>query len=174
TALMAKLRSAPRARIGELELAARRQLVLSFVAMIRTLNAQIKDLEGEIRTQVRAHPDGSIFLSLFKSPASVITAAELLAEIGDCRERYPTRDALASDAGQAAVAVESGKWKTAGFRRACNKRLRVAFCRLADSSRHWHPWAQDLYAQARRRRRPAMPLPDGRDRAGRATRRASA
>ncbi len=58
TALMAKLRSAPRARVGELELAARRQLVLSFVAMVRTLNAQIKQLEAEIRTQVRAHPDG--------------------------------------------------------------------------------------------------------------------
>ncbi|MDQ6822811.1 MAG: IS110 family transposase [Actinomycetota bacterium] len=116
--------------------------------MIRTLNAQMKQLEGEIRTRVRAHPDGAIFLSLFKSPTSVITAAELLAEIGDCRERYPDRDALAADAGQAAVAVESGKWKTAGFRRACNKRLRVAFCRLADSSRHWRPWAQDLYAQA--------------------------
>ena len=151
TALMAKLRSAPRARVGALELAARRQLVLSFVAMIRTLNAQIKDLERQIRAQVHAHPDGQIFLSLFKSPASVITAAELLAEIGDCRERYPTRDALAADAGQAAVAHESGKWKTAGFRRACNKRLHVAFCRLADSSQHWHPWAQDLYAQARQR-----------------------
>jgi transposase len=151
TALMAKLRSAPRVRIGELELAARRQLVLSYVTMIQTLNTQIKQLESEIRTQVRAHPDGPIFLSLFKSPNSVITAAELLAEIGDCRERYPTRDALACDAGQAAVAVESGKWRTAGFRRACNKRLRVAFCRLADSSRHWHPWAQDLYAQARQR-----------------------
>ena len=54
TALMAKLRSAPRARVGELELAARRQLVLSFVAMVRTLNAQIKDLERAIRGQVRA------------------------------------------------------------------------------------------------------------------------
>jgi transposase len=151
TALMAKLRAAPRVRIGELELAARRQLVLTYVTMIRTLNSQIKQLESEIRVQVRAHPDGPLFLSLFKSPNSVITAAELLAEIGDCRERYPTRDALACDAGQAAVAVESGKWKTAGFRRACNKRLRVAFCRLADSSRHWHPWAQDLYAQARQR-----------------------
>jgi transposase len=151
TALMAKLRSAPQGRVGELELAARRQLVIGYVAMIRTLNAQIKALESEIREQMRAHPDGRVFLSLFKSPASVITAAELLAEIGDCRQRYPNRDALAADAGQAAVAVESGKWKTAGFRRACNKRLRVAFCRLADSSRHWHPWAQDLYAQARQR-----------------------
>ena len=119
--------------------------------MIQTLNAQIKDLERQIRDQLRGHPDGKIFLSLFKSPASVITAAELLAEIGDCCWRYPTRDALAADAGHAAVAKESGKWKTAGFRRACNKRLRVAFCRLADSTRHWHPWAQDLYAQARQR-----------------------
>lgn len=151
TTLMAKLRAAPHGRVGDLELAARRRLVLGYVAMIRTLNTQIKDLEREIRAQVRAHPDGPIFLSLFKSPHSVITAAELLAEIGDCRQRYPDRDALAADAGQAAVAVESGKWRTAGFRRACNKRLRVAFCRLADSSRHWHPWAQDLYTQARQR-----------------------
>jgi transposase len=151
TALMAKLRNAPRSTVGELELAARRQLVLTYVAMIRTLNAQIKDLERQIRSRIREHPDGRIFLSLFKSPNSVITAAELLAEIGDCRERYPTRDALAADAGQGAVAIESGKWKTAGFRRACNKRLRVAFCRLADGSRHWHPWARTLYAQARQR-----------------------
>ena len=43
---MAKLRSAPRGRVGELELVARRQLVLTYVTMIRTLNAQIKDLEG--------------------------------------------------------------------------------------------------------------------------------
>jgi transposase len=91
TALMAKLRSAPRGRIGELELSARRHLVLGFVAMIRTLNAQIKQLEGEIRTRVRAHPDGPIFLSLFKSPSSVITAAELLAEIGDCATQTGTR-----------------------------------------------------------------------------------
>ena len=151
TALMAKLRSAPHGRVGELELAARRQLVLTFVATIRTLNAQIKDLERQIRTQVRAHPDGPIFLSLFKQPWSVITAAELLAEIGDCRARYPTRDALAGDAGHAAVAKESGKRKSAAFRWGCTKRLRVAFCRLADSTRHWHPWAHSLYAQARAR-----------------------
>ena len=40
----------------------------------------------------REHPDGEIFLSLFKDPRSVICAAELLAEIGDCRARYPTRE----------------------------------------------------------------------------------
>jgi transposase len=150
-ALMVKLRSAPEGRVGEFEHAAPRQLVLSFVAMIRALNAQIKGLERQIRTAVRAHPDGPIFLSLFKQAASVITAAELLAEMGDCRARYPARDALAGDAGQSAVAKESGKRKDANFRWGCNKRLRVAFSRLADSTRHWHPWAQALYAQARQR-----------------------
>jgi hypothetical protein len=163
-ALMAKLRSAPRGRVGEQELAARRQHVQTYVAMIRTLNAQIKDLERDIRTRMSEHPDGRIFLSLFKSPNSVIAAAELPAEIGDCRERYPTRDALAADAGHAAVAKESGKRKTAGFQWGCNKRLRVAFCRLADSSRHWHPWAQSLYAQARQRGHEHPRAPDRRSR----------
>jgi hypothetical protein len=49
------------------------------------------------------------------------------------------------------VAIESGKRKAACFRWGCNKRLRAAFCRLADSTRHWHPWAQDRYAAARAR-----------------------
>ena len=88
---------------------------------------------------------------MFKDPRSVVTAAELLSEIGDCRARYPSRDALAGDGCQAAVAIESGKRKAACFRWGCNKRLRAAFCTLADSTRHWHPWAQDLYAAARAR-----------------------
>src|ERR1035438_9576726 len=87
--LLAKLRRAPATRVGELELATRRQLVLSLVATIKTINEQIKQLERQIATAIREHPDGAIFLSLFKRPSSVICAAELLAEIGDCRARYP-------------------------------------------------------------------------------------
>jgi len=125
--------------------------VLSLVATIKALNGQIKQLEAQIATAMREHPDGAIFLSLFKKASSVICAAELLAEIGDCRARYPTRDTLAADAGQAAVAIESGKRKAASFRWACNKRLRGAVCTLADTTRHHNPWAQDLYASARDR-----------------------
>jgi transposase len=147
--LLTKLRRAPAGRVGEQELATRRQLVLTLVSMIKLVGEQIKELERQIAAAIREHPDGAIFLSLFKG--TVITAAELLAEIGDCRARYPTRDALAGDAGQAAVAKESGKRKTATFRWGCDKRLRQAFHTLADSTRHWHPWAQDLYAQARAR-----------------------
>ena len=144
--LLAKLRRAPEGRVGEAELAARRALVLALVAALQPLVAQIKQLNEQIATALREHPDGEIFTSLFKG--SVLTAAELLAEMGDCRGRYPTRDTLAGDGGQAAVAIESGKRKAACFRWGCNKRLRRAFHTLADSSRHHNPWAQDLYAQA--------------------------
>ncbi len=56
--LLAKLRRAPAARVGELELATRRQLVLRFVATINTINEQIKQLERQIATAIREHPDG--------------------------------------------------------------------------------------------------------------------
>jgi hypothetical protein len=37
------------------------------------------------------HPDGATFRSLFRDPPAAIWPATLLAEIGNCRERHPTR-----------------------------------------------------------------------------------
>ena len=145
--LLRTLRSAPEGRAGEAEVHTRRQLVLALVALLKPLVAQIKQLEREIAQALDQHPDGPLFRPLFRDRKSVITAAELVSEIGDCRGRYPSGDALAGDAGQAAVAIESGKRKVACYRWACNKRLRNAFCTLADSTRHWHPWAADHYAR---------------------------
>ena len=149
--LLEKLRAAAVGCAGETEMHAGREIALALVATLSTLGEQVKQLDRQIAVAVRAHPDGEIFLSLFKGPDSVLTAATLLAEIGDCRARYPTRESLAGDAGQAPVAVESGKHKVARYRWACNKRLRDAFCTLADSTRHWHSWAADRYAAARAR-----------------------
>ena len=146
--LLAKLKSAPEGRAGEAEGQARRTVVLALVAALKPLVAEIKALERQIATAVRAHPDSEIFLSLFRSPKSVLAAATLLAEIGDCRTRYPTVNALAGDAGQAAVAIESGRRKVDVFPWACDHRLRTAVCTLADSTRRWHPWAADQYARA--------------------------
>jgi len=146
--LLAKLRSAPQGRAGEVEVNTRRQLVLALVALLKPLVVQIKQLERQIAQALAEHPDGELFRPLFRDRKSVITATELVSEIGDCRGRYPTGDALAGDAGQAAVAIESGKRKVACYRWSCNKRLRNAFCTLADSTRHWHPWAADHYARA--------------------------
>jgi hypothetical protein len=125
--------------------------------------SQIAELDAQIAQALDAHPDGEIFRSFFRSRDSVICAATLLAEIGDSRARYPHRDAIAADGGQAPVAVESGKRKNATFRWACNKRLRKALAVLAHSTKMWNPWAADRYANARARghnyRRATYPRP---------------
>jgi transposase len=149
--LLERLRRAPRGRAGGAELEARRQIVLALVAALGPLVERISQLTSEIAHAVRAHPDGDTFRSLFRDPRSVVTAARLLAEIGDCRERYPNAEALAADGGMSAVAVESGKRKQAAFRYACDKRLRDALATLSDSTRHHNPWARRLYADARAR-----------------------
>jgi transposase len=149
--LLERLRTAPVAVIGELETDARRAAVLGLVSALRPIVEQISQLTSQIAGAVRTHPDGPIFTSLFRDPKSVICAAGLLAEIGDNRARYPTRDSLAADAGMAPIAIESGKRRTATFRRACDKRLRNHIATLADSTRHWHPWAHDVYQRARHR-----------------------
>ncbi len=108
-------------------------------------------VDARVALATRAHPDGAIFLAFFRDPKSVITAAGLLTEIGDNRTRYPTNDSLAADAGQAPVTIQSGKRNNATFRWACDKRLRKHMSVLADSTRHWHPWAKDIYQRARAR-----------------------
>jgi transposase len=149
--LLARLRTAPTGRSGPFESEARRQVVLALVAALRPLVEQIRLLTSEIRGLLAEHPDGEIFRSLFRDPKSVVTAAELLAEIGDRRNRHPTSSSLEAIAGQAPVAVESGKKKVACFRWACNKTLRSAVSVLADSSRKHNPWANDIYQRARAR-----------------------
>ncbi len=149
--LLERLRAAPAGRAGELEAEARRGAVLGLVAALRPIVDQIRELTSQIAGAIRAHPDGKVFLPLFKDPKSVVTAARLVAEIGDDRSRYPSCDSLAADAGMAPVARESGKRKVAGFRWACDKRLRDAVSCLADSTRHTNPWARSVYLDARGR-----------------------
>jgi transposase len=149
--LLERLRSAPVAVVGDLESDARRAAVVGLLAALRPIVDQIAQLTSQIRGAMRTHSDGPIFLSFFRDPKSVICAAGLLAEIGDNRTRYPTSEILAADGGQAPVAIESGKRRTATFRWACDKRLRNHLGVLADSTRHWHPWAHDVYQRARDR-----------------------
>jgi transposase len=148
--LLEHLNAAPQGRGGQVETRTRRSIVLHLTQTLQVLGQQIRELEAEIAERLDAHPDGEIFRSFFKSSA-VICAATLLAEIGDCRRRYPHRDSIAADAGQAPVAVESGKRKHAKFRWACNKRLRNALSTLAHTTCRWNAWAADRYANARAR-----------------------
>lgn len=149
--LLARIKAAPQGTAGPEEQRARRAVVLGLVAALSPLVAEIAALDHQIRERLATHPDAAIFAPLFRDPKTTICPATLIAEIGDARGRYPTEAAMAADAGMSPVALESGKLRVATFRRACDKRLRVAVATLADSTRHWHPWARDVYLRARAR-----------------------
>ncbi len=146
--LHARLLAAPRGTTGP-EADAHAAVVLSFVAVLRTLNTQIDALEDSIADQLEVHPDAHIVTSLPRS--GMLRAARLLAEIGDARGRFPTADSLACLAGVAPSTRQSGKVKAVTFRWAADKELRDALCDFAGDSRHANPWAADLYNRARAR-----------------------
>jgi transposase len=149
--LVERLRGAPHGTAGELESGARRAAVLGLLAALGPIVSEIAALSARIRVALAEHPDSEIFAPLFRDRRTAVCPATLIAELGDVRERYPTEAALAADGGMSPVAVESGKRRAAVFRRACDKRLRVAIATLASSTRHWHPWAKDVYRRARER-----------------------
>lgn len=124
-------------------------ITASYVALLTTILAQIKDLEAEINTQLNAHTDAHVFTSLPRSGR--VRAARLLAEIGDCRAKFPTPESLTCLAGAAPSTRQSGRLRTVGFRWACDKQLRDAVTDFAADSRHANPWAADLYRRARAR-----------------------
>jgi transposase len=81
--------------------------------------------------------------------AGRVCAAQILAELGDVRERFPTLDRLTAEAGAVPVTYQSGKMRSVAFRWACNHRLRQAITCLADNSRHANAWACAIYTAAR-------------------------
>ena len=113
------------------------------------LVAQIQQLAAAIAAALADHPDGALVQSLPRS--GQVNAAQLLAELGDDRARFPTAEQLTAEAGAAPVTRASGKHRAVVFRWACNKRLRQAVTTLADNSRHASPWAAAVYARARAR-----------------------
>jgi transposase len=144
----ARLDARPRGFTGS-EGAAYVGITTALVATLTNLVTQIAELSAQIGQQFAVHADAHIFTSLPRS--GTVRAARLLAEIGDCRARFPTPDALACLAGVAPSTRQSGKMRSVGFRWACDKQLRDAVCDFANDSRHANPWAADLYNRARGR-----------------------
>jgi transposase len=147
--LLARLRGAPRSRPGDAETETSGQLVHALVAVLTPLVAQIQHLSAAVAAAVAQHADGPLVQSFPRSGA--VNAAQILAELGDDRARFPTAEQLAAEAGAAPVTRASGKHRAVVFRWACNKRLRQAVITFADNSRHASPWAAAVYARARRR-----------------------
>lgn len=147
--LLARLRSAPTPHAGDLEADASGEVVRALVAVLTPLVTQIQQLSAALVAALPQHPDGAVMQSLPRSGA--VNAAQILAELGDDRTRFPTAEQLAAEAGVAPVTRASGKHRGVAFRWACNKRLRQALTTFADNSRHASPWAAALYAAARHR-----------------------
>jgi transposase len=147
--LHARLIAAPRGATGE-HGAAEAHITHALLAVLTTLTEQIKALSTQIGDQLARHADAQIFTSLPRS--GTVRAARLLAEIGDCRARFPTPEALACLAGVAPSTRQSGKTRAVGFRWSCDKNLRDAVTDFAGDSRLANPWAADLYNRARARR----------------------
>ena len=80
--------------------------------------------------------------------AGQVSAAQMLAEWGDCREAYDGPEAVAALSGMAPVTRRSGKHLAVAFRWACNTRFRNAMATFADNSRHGSPWAATVYGDA--------------------------
>lgn len=144
--LLERLRSAPAGLADGPESAARRDAVLAMVRLLRALNRSIKDLDRSVVAHLDEHPDAVVFRSLPR--AGQVSAAQMLAEWGDCREAYDGPEAVAALSGMAPVTRRSGKHLAVGFRWACNTRFRNAMARFADNSRHASPWAAQVYAAA--------------------------
>ena len=147
--LLVRLRQAPVGRTGAAEAEASGALVRALIAVLRPLAARIQQISAAIGAALAHHPDGPLLQSLPRS--GQINAAQLLAELGDDRARFPTAEHLAAEAGAAPVTRASGKHRAVVFRWACNKRLRQAVITFADNSRHASPWAAGIYARARSR-----------------------
>jgi transposase len=147
--LLARLRSAAPGHVGALTTQAYGEVVLALVNLLEPLVEQLAQLSRRIEHFVESLPDGQIIMSFPR--AGRLCAAQLLAELGDVRERFPDADRLASEAGVVPLTYQSGKARWVGFRWACNHRLRRAITMLADNSRHASAWAYGIYAAARQR-----------------------
>ncbi len=144
-ALHAHLIAAARGATGPAGAAAA-EVTRAFVAALTAIVTQIKALDKRIAVQLAEHADAHIFASLPR--AQTLRAARLIAEIGDCRGRFPTPEALASLAGVTPSTRQSGKVRTTSFRWSADKQLRDAVCDFAADSRHANPWAAHVYHQA--------------------------
>jgi transposase len=144
--LYRRLADAPRGEIGD-EGDLRGAVVVAFVELLKGLHTQIEELTMRMAEQLETHPDAFIFTSL--PMVSVVRASTLLAEIGDCRARFPDPESLACLAGVTPSTRASGRYRAVTFRWSADKKLRDALCDFAGDSWRANAWAEHRYRELR-------------------------
>ena len=91
------------------------------VAVLVTLNEQIKTLQGQVEAHFGRHPDAEIIMS--QPGMGLILGARVLAEFGDAPGRYADAKSRKNYAGTSPITRASGKKKTVHARFVHNDRL---------------------------------------------------
>jgi transposase len=95
--------------------------VRATLAVLQTLNTEIRTLDGEVEAHFGQHPDAEVYLS--QPGIGVILGARVLAEFGDAAGRYADAKSRKNYAGTAPITRQSGKTKTVHARFVHNDRL---------------------------------------------------
>jgi transposase len=148
TAIMAALRSAQLARPPAVT-AAYAATVRSLIAVITTLNEQVKTLQGQVEADFGRHPDAEIYLS--QPGLGPVLGARVLGESGDDPDRYPSGKARKNYAGTSPITRASGKKKIVMARFTRNDRLTGALMAQAFTALNASPGARALYDAERAR-----------------------
>lgn len=119
------------------------------IPLLRSIARSKQDIQKQIETVFNTHPDVSFWRSL--PGVGLMTAARLLAYIGDNRDRFPSPEVLQAIAGTAPITRSSGKQLTVEFRQACSHPLRAATDDLARLSVKNSGWAAAYFNQQRAR-----------------------
>jgi transposase len=119
----------------------------SLIAVITTLNAQVKTLEEQVREHFGRHPDAEIYQS--QPGLAAILGARVLGEFGDDPHRYADGKARKNYGGTSPITRASGKKKVVAARWIHNDRLLDALMSWAFASLNASPGARAFYDEQR-------------------------
>jgi hypothetical protein len=119
------------------------------VAVLQTLDEQVKVLQGQVDAYFGQHPDAEIILS--QPGLGPVLGARVLAEFGDDPERYTDARARKNYAGTSPITRASGKKKVVIARFVHNDRLIDALMTQAFSALNASPGARAYYDQLKAR-----------------------
>ncbi len=114
--------------------------VRALVALLITLNEQVKALQGQVEAHFGRHPDAEIILS--QPGLGAVLGARVLAEFGDDHARYVSAKARKNYAATSPITRASGKKKTVTARFVHNDRLVDALMTQAFTSLSNSPGAR--------------------------------
>jgi transposase len=124
-------------------------MVRAQVAILTTLNTEIKTMEEQVDAHFGQHPDAEIYLS--QPGLGVVLGARVLAEFGDDKQRYADARARKNYAGTSPITRQSGKRKLVLARYVHNDRLIDALGFQAFAALQASPGARAYYDQLRAR-----------------------